>query len=301
MAPGTDSSVTQDQRAPDGAADGLAAAYAAAADDVRRLDKDRFLSALFVPEPARRHVLAILAFSAEIARVRDVVSDPLPGEIRLQWWRDALLAAGQGNAALPPVAEALVDTIRRFSLPTAAFINLIDARVFDLYDDPMPSLNDLEGYCGETASALIQLSGLVLAGGSDPGLAEAAGHAGVAYALTGLLRAFPYHAARGQIYLPADLMAAHGVEPADIVAGRGSPALLALLAALRAVARRHLGEARAHLAALPRIVAPAFLPLALLEPVLARMDRRDYDPFRTPVEIAQWRKQLSLWWAARRG
>ena len=62
--------------------------------------------------------------------------------------------------------------------------------VFDLYDDTMPTLNDLEGYCGETSSSLIRLGAMILADGSDPGAADAAGHAGVAYALTGLLAPF---------------------------------------------------------------------------------------------------------------
>ncbi len=271
-----------------------AEAYAAAADDVSRLDKDRFLSCLFMPEPARRHVLAILAFSAEIARVRDVVSDPLPGEVRLQWWRDLLESAAPGIGGLPPIAEALLDTIARFNLPAAAFTRLIDARVFDLYDDPMVTLNDLEGYCGDTASSLIQLAAIVLAGGSDPGTAEAAGHAGVAYGLTGLLRSLPFHAARGQIYMPQDILMQHRVEAADILAGRTTPELLVCLKRLRTIAREHLAKSRLAMRSAPRTVA-----LALVEPMLAQMDRPGYDPFRTPIETSQWRKQLCLWWAAR--
>jgi phytoene synthase len=283
----------------DGEVDGHAEAYAAAADDVRRLDKDRFLSCLFMPEPARRHVLAILAFSAEIARVRDVVSSPMPGEIRLQWWRDLLESPKLGASGAPPLAEALIDTIGRFNLPTGAFMHLIDARVFDLYDDPMPSLNDLEGYCGETVSALFQLSAIVLASGADPGTADLSGHAGVAYGLTGLLRALPFHAARGQVYVPLDLLAENGVDAADILAGRATPQLLAALKHLRATARRHLSETRKLIRALPPSVAPAFLPLALVEPMLDRMEKSGYDPFRTPIDQPQWRKQVRLWWAAR--
>jgi phytoene synthase len=279
----------------------LADAYADAEVDVRRLDKDRFLASLFVPEAARRHVLAMLAFSAEIARVRDVVSDPLPGEIRLQWWRDLLESPNPNGANAPPMARALLDTIARFHLPIAAFVRLVDARVFDLYDDLMPDLNELEGYCGDTASALVQLSAIVLAGGSDPGTAEIAGHAGVAYGLTGLLRAVPFHAARGQIYLPADILARHGVDTADILAGRTTPALLAALGELRSVVRQHLGEMRRLSRNVPASIHPAFLHIALVAPMLDRMDRREYDPFRTPVDSPQWLKQARLWWAAKRG
>jgi phytoene synthase len=278
----------------------LDVAYTQASDDVRGLDKDRFLSTLFIPDPPRRHVLAILAFSAEIARVRDVVSQPLPGEIRLQWWRD-LLAAPSHDAALPPMARALLDTIDRFNLPRSAFLAMIDARVFDLYDDPMPSLNDLEGYCGETASALFQLAALVVSEGQDPGAAEAAGHAGVAYALTGLIRSVAFHASRGQIYLPADVLFRHGAEAQDIRAGRTTPALTSALAELRGIARSHLTQARGLVAGLAPNVRPVFLPLALVAPSLKQMDCRDYDPFKTPIVSPQWLTQIRLCWAARKG
>ena len=279
-------------------------AYAHCADLVRDADKDRFLAALFAPEPARRGLLALYAFNVEVSRVRDRVSEPLPGEIRLQWWRDAISAEGDGggpgDAAANPVAAALLDTISRHRLPRQAFLDLLEARVFDLYDDPMPSLNDLEGYAGETSSALIQLGCIVLAGGDDPGTAEAAGHAGVAYALTGLLRALPFHATRGQIYVPKDMLARHGADAADVRRGRATPAVRAALAELRGAARRHLAETRERMSSVPQAALPAFLPVALVEPYLDRMDRVQ-DPFRTPVEIPQWRRQLRLWRQARRG
>lgn len=269
-------------------------------DAVRRLDRDRYLAGLFAPAAARPHLYALYAFSAEIARVRDLVSDPLPGEVRLQWWRDAIEGTGHGEVGAHPVASALLAAVERFRLPRTALTRLVEARIFDLYDDPMPTLNDLEGYAGDTSSALIQLGAIILADGADPGTAEPAGHAGVAYALTGLLRAFAFHAARGQVFVPDDVLARHGVDRADIFSGRSSPGLLAALSDLRAVARRHLERTRSLIARVPAATAPAFLPVALVEPYLARMERRDYDPFRSAIDMASWRKQIVLWRAARR-
>lgn len=274
--------------------------YAQATADVRRLDPDRFFASLFIPAAKRPRVHAVLAFSAEIARVRDVVSSPLPGEIRLQWWRDLLADLKLADAGAPPLAQALADTITQCRLPVEAFQNLIDARIFDLYDDPMPSQNDLDGYLGETASSLFRLSSLILADGGDVGSADLAGHAGVAYGLTGLLRAVPFHASKGQIYLPADLLARHGVEPSDITAGKSPSGLLSALAEMRRLARDHHARALTLLKAAPKAVRPAFLPLALVPGLLKVMDQKNYDPFRTPVEVAQWKKQASLWWMAGR-
>jgi len=262
---------------------------------VRAADRDRYLAALFAPAEHRDALLALYAFDVEIARVGELVHEPMAGEIRLQWWRDALQGEARGDVRANPIAAALDDTIVQFRLPRQSFVDLIDARIFDLYDDPMPSLNDLEGYCGETSSSLIQLSSLVLNGGANPGTADAAGHAGVAYAIAGLLRAFPHHARQGQVFVPADMLARHGVVREDIVTGRGGPGLKGALADLRAVARRHLDQLRTLRATIPDAAKPAFRPLALVEPYLKVMERHDYDPFHTAVDIPQWRRIWALW------
>jgi 15-cis-phytoene synthase len=268
---------------------------------VREGDRDRYFATLFAPADKRPFLFALYAFNLEIARVRESVSDPMLGEIRLQWWRDALQGEARGNLRANPITAALDDTIVRFRLPRQALVDLVDARTFDLYDDPMPTLADLEGYAGETSSALIRLASLILNDGADPGAADAAGHAGVAYALAGLLRAFPWHARRGQVYLPGQLFNRHGVTRDDIVLGRGGPGLPAALAELREIARDHLRRARALRATIPPPAMPAFLPAALVEPYLARMERSGYDPLRAAFDLPQWRKQLVLWRAARAG
>jgi phytoene synthase len=271
--------------------------YAHAAAIVRERDPDRYVADLFAPAAARPHVLALHAFNAEVSLVRDLVSDPTLGEIRLRWWHDTISAGAGGGH---PVAAALIDTIQRFSLPRQALANLIAARVFDLYDDAMPSLNDLEGYAGETSSSLIHLAAIILAGGRDPGSAEAAGHAGVAYAITGLMRALARTTARGQCFLPGDMMTVRGLTRAAIVARRATQEIRSLLRDLRTITRQHLAEAERALVELDPAVLPAFLPLALIRPYLARMDRADYEPFAETVELPRWRRQWILWRTARR-
>src|SRR5262249_13069411 len=111
---------------------------------VRAGDKDRFLATLFAPERARRALYALYAFNLEVAQVRALAREPMPGEIRLQWWRDVFSAAGSGDVRGHPVAAALTDTIVRYRLPLSAFIGLIEARTFDLYDDPIATLEELD-------------------------------------------------------------------------------------------------------------------------------------------------------------
>jgi len=267
---------------------------------VRASDKDRFLATLFAPRKYRRALYALYAFNLEVARAREMAREPLPGEIRLQWWREVLEGAGRGEVEANPVAAALRDVVVRYRLPPQELAGLVDARAFDLYDEPMASLDDLERYAMRTAAAPIALAARILSDGQDPGIAELAGHAGTAYAIAGLLRALPIHAARGQLYLPADVMARYGAQPADVFAGRTTTELRAALAELRLRARRHLAAARDLLPAAPAAVAPALLPVALVRPALERMERRGYQPF-SPTDVPQWRRQWALWRAARSG
>lgn len=278
----------------------LTAAYQAAADHVRALDEDRYLATLFAPAAAQPHIYAIYAFSAEIARVRSLVREPLPGEIRFQWWRDLLHGNVHGDAQANPLAVALLATVKACHLPVKPLLDLIEARTFDLYDDPMPTWLDCEGYCGETSSALIRLASLCLSGGADMGGAEAAGHAGVAYALTGLLRAFPWTSRKGQLFLPKDMLAAHGVMADDVRAGTDSPGLRSALREVQARAADHLAKTRALIASVPPAIAPAFLPVCLVAPYLKALDRATTSPFATDVELTRLRKLWIFWRQSRR-
>src|ERR1051326_5756013 len=266
---------------------------------VRAGDKDRWLATLFAPADQRAPVHALHAFNLEVARVRELAREPMAGEIRLPWWREGIAGTRPGEAAAHPVAAALLETIARYGLPIQLLLDLIEARAFDLYNDHMPTLAAFAGYGRRTASGLIVLAAQVLdRAAADVG--DAAVPAGIAQATAGLLRAFALHASRGQLYLPADVLARHGISASDIVAGRTADALRAALAELRAFARGNLAAFAVRRDQLPAAVPPAFLPIALVPAYLDLMDRRDYDPFTTPVDLAQWRSQWRLWRAARR-
>ncbi|PTW60054.1 phytoene synthase [Breoghania corrubedonensis] len=268
-------------------------------DLVRERDRDRYLATLFAPADKRQDVFALYAFNTEVAGIRDKVSDALPGEVRLQWWRDVLSGQGHGDVIAHPVAAPLLRAIEAHDLPRDPFFNLLEARIFDLYEDPMPTLADLEGYAGETASVPIQLASMILSGNPAHAVCDASGHGGVAYALTGLLRALPWHARRRQLYLPGDLLDSFNVDREAIFSGETTPELKSCLAEMRAIIRGHLGETRLHIKGLGQGCGPALLPVALVDGYLARMERPDYDPLNDVIEIPQWRRQWTLWRASR--
>jgi 15-cis-phytoene synthase len=269
-------------------------AYAHCERLVEAADKDRFLATLFAPGELRPHLHALYAFNVEISRVREAAHNTLPGEMRIQWWRDVLSGRGYGDFKSNPVATPLLDTVAKFQLPPAPLLDLLEARSFDLYNDPMPNMAEFEFYARWTSSSLIELAAAVLAGGPNPVLIEPARHAGMVYAIAGLVRALPIHAVRRQLYLPLDLLERHNVDRDEIFAIKTSPALRAALAEIREVALAHLAELRAMIHTIPTAAGPAFLPVVLAKPVLARMARWNYDPFRQ-AQLSQWRKQLLLW------
>jgi 15-cis-phytoene synthase len=266
---------------------------------VRAADRDRFLATLFAMPEQREALFALYAFNVEITRVREVVREPVAGEIRLQWWSDVLAGGGRGEIEAHPVASALLASMARYGLPAERLQTTITARRFDLYDEPMVTLADLQAYTDGASSNLIALAAQILSGGSEPDIDVLIRHAGFAYAIAGLLKAFPFHAARGQLFVPLELLERHDAEREDVSAGRATPQLCAALADLRASARGHLRQARELAETVLPNVMPALLPVALAGPTLARMERRDCDPF-VPVEIAPWRRQWLIWRAARR-
>jgi 15-cis-phytoene synthase len=206
---------------------------------VRTHHRDRYIASLFAPDDKRPHILALYAFDAEIARIPALVSEPQIGEIRLQWWRDTLNALFAGETTDHPVAMALGKAIAVGQLPRQSLLNLIDARARELYADPMPDLNELEGYLGETRGAVLHMAGQILLEGEGQGLADASGLGGVAQGIAELLEAKPHLPHGGGHLLPVlstDLLLQH--------------------------ARQRLAQYQEAARSLPAKVRPAFLPLA---------------------------------------
>jgi phytoene synthase len=264
---------------------------------VRAHDFTRYASTLFVPAALRRALLAIYAFNVEISRVREQVSQPLPGEIRLQWWTDMLAGAGRGGVEGNPVAAELRLAIQNWPLPVERLSRLIDEHQFDLYNDPMPTMAALEGYINDTSSALFSLGAGIAAPPSDD-IEHLARHAGLAQGIAQVMRALPLDASRRQLFVPLQLLERHGSTMEEVFAGRETPKMRAALDQLIGEAREHLKTAFALLENAPPEVRPVFLPLALVARDLVTMSRADSDPF-TPHVTSRFRTLWTLWRASR--
>ena len=240
-------------------------------DIVRARDRDRYLSSFFAPDAKRPHLLALYAFNAEVLKVRDTVSEPHLGMIRLQWWRDTIASIYAGTGAMNhPVAEALALAIAAGGLPEQALVDLVTAHEFDLFHDRMPGLTELEAYMGEAYSRLIMMAAMILDRDAAPGASECAGLAGVAQGLA-LVMGDPAHR---DPFLPEGMTVREAVGHA----------------------RNRLAQAMTLLPAVPKSVLPAFLPGSLTGLYLTKIDAA---PDR-PLSVSPLRRQVTMWWTARR-
>lgn len=267
------------------------AAFCAAA--VREHDFPRYAAALFAPPEERRAMLAVYAFAGELARVRDHVTQPLPGEIRLQWWSDALTGEGHGGTEGHPVLAELRRAAARFALQAANLVRIVEAWRSYLYDDPVPTEAALDAQLAETHSELFRLAARIC-GGASPAVGDDLIHrAGLAEGLAWVTAMLPRHAARRQLYLPEQLLDLNGVSTAELFAGQASPALRTVVAHVAREARDHLAAVAAGLGQLPVAVRPAFLPLASVDRQLTMLEKASFDPFRVGSA-----SRLAILWAA---
>lgn len=256
-------------------------------------EPDRYLAALLAPASSRPHLLALAAFSSELARIAAAVTrEPTMGEIRLQWWRDALQpdAGRTGN----PVADVLCEAVAQANLPRAPLLEAIEARALDLATQPLADDAALAAYLWATEGTMFEVAAQVLdrRGGADlHPAAEAAGHA---YGRARLLLGLPHALARGRLPLPRTRIEAAGLPADALLAGEGGERIAGVLADLHAEARSALATARGHVAHLPREMRVAFLPLALVEPYLRALERPGRDVLRMPAGIAPLRRVLRI-------
>ncbi len=229
----------------------------ACAEIVRRHDPDRFLTALFAPSERRETLFVLYAVNHELARAREVVSNPMLALIRLQWWREVAEGARRRHEIAGPLGKAL-DQGR---LLAADVLAMIDGR--EAETEPIATEAAFRDYVQATAGGVAVAAGRAL-GAAAPAL-DALRDLGAAYGVTGILRSVPALARRSRCMLPEDLLAQHGLGLEDVIADPGRVASGPIRTHIAAIASEWLRIGR--LAPLPKPAIAAALPA-----VLARRD-----------------------------
>jgi phytoene synthase len=248
-------------------------------------EPDRYLAALLAPAPEREALLALAAFAAELARIpQRVVREPVMGEIRLEWWRTALTSP-EGDSAGHSVADAMRLAIRRHRLPAHLLDDMIEARALELCAAPFADEAAVQDFLWRTEGALFALAARVLGLATGKAAEDACRAAGHAYGLARLLLGLPRSLSLGRVPLAASQMAAAGLSAHELLGGAGDAQVEALMQAHFAQIRGSLAEARRHVGRLPQRARVVFLPLALVEPYVRRLERMGGEALRAEAEV----------------
>jgi phytoene/squalene synthetase len=239
---------------------------------VRAADPDRYFSALFAPAPRRPLLLALYAFNTELARVAETAREPMLGAIRLEWWRETAEAASKGAPRNHDVARGLALLLAEKAIALADLEALIAARAFDASAEQFADFAALEAHVDATSGAVMRLAARILGGDPVAGVEQTLREAGLAYGLTGLVRALPFHNGRHKLYLPLDLLAALHVTPEEFFhLEKSDPRRTAAIRQTALRARDHFLAARQ--APKPRMALAAILPAALVPVYLRKLER----------------------------
>ncbi|MGE3334151.1 MAG: phytoene/squalene synthase family protein [Rhodospirillaceae bacterium] len=250
------------------------------ADHVRRDDHDRYLCALFASSAVREDLFALYAFNAEVAKVRESVSEQLIGRMKLQWWRDLIATIYEGRDVPKgnPVVQSLAGIIQHHGLAREDFETLLDTRERDVGDENFADVADLESYADGTSARLTSLA-LQILGANDEASRAAGRHVGIAWALTGLMRAVLFQAKANRVPLPQDLLTDAALTPHDVQERRNAARLGTVIEQVAQTAHAHLAKARTYAVHIDRRALPALLPATLADSYLHGLQRRKYDVF----------------------
>jgi phytoene synthase len=265
---------------------------------VRQSGSSFYWAMRLMGEARRQAMYAIYAFCREIDDIADGEDSPAERLRRLEQWREQVEAVYGGNPS-DPLAAALVAPVAAFDLQKPDFLAVIDGCAMDAREEMVrPSAAVLDLYCDRVACAVGRLSVRVFGCASARAM-EVADHLGRALQLTNILRDVGEDAARGRLYLPDELLSAHGIRSADPRTVLADPSLAYVCQDLAGTARAHFAAAAAALAGCPRRpMRPAVLMMALYRGLLDRLEAGEWRRFDQRLRLPL---AVKLWYALRHG
>ena len=265
----------------------------------RRGEPDRYLAALLAPADKAPGLLAIAAFCAEVARVPATIREPMMGEIRLHWWRDAIENGSQGKVSGHPVTDAVTEAIRTYSLDIEPFLSIINSRAFDLTGDLHSDVAALAYHMAVTEGLPFALAARVMGQAELP--RELINKAGFAYGIARALGRLPAHLHNGGFPIPECVLSEHGVNRQMLAERPFAAATVSGIAnaveTLREQAENALSEVRSSPAYHGREITVSLLPLALVEPYFRVQRRKNFRPLEQLADVMPLTRFWRLTWA----
>lgn len=267
------------------------------ASEVKQHDNDRYLCALFAPEKKRAGLFALYAFNQEVARIRENITEPMMGLIRLAWWREAIEELYTGTVRNHDVLTELHEAMQHRLLPQALFEQMIDGRERDMEEESPADMEALELYGEATSSSLFQLAFETVGIDSDEAQ-KLAYHLGIAWMLVGYMRAIRFYAASKRVLLPQEYLEKEGISAADIISGRHLEKTKPIVKILTERAKYHLREVKKLQHTVPSIALPVLLPAVIAAIFIRRIEKVNYALFQHDLEQNRVVIQLAVLWKA---
>lgn len=261
---------------------------------VREGDPDRFATAMLAPMPKRAYLISVYAFNLEVAKLRETVREAMLGEIRLQWWRDAVAECVAGTPRRHQVVHPLAVTLKAASLPQNLLLEAIDIRSADLDELPPANESELAKYIEASGGSIGEMAVRCVADGapSEPDIA-AGRAAGRAWAWIGLARGLHAHRHLGRRTVPATVLKAspdidRAIETAEMNAAVGD------------WVKWLVGQARQEMKTIAssgtaRHLRPALAQARLAAIYANRIERIGFNPFQAKLNaMGQARRAVAL-------
>ncbi|MFC9962737.1 phytoene/squalene synthase family protein [Nocardia ignorata] len=278
---------------------GLRASYQRCRELNARHGRTFFLATRLLAPAQRPAIHALYGFARW---ADDIVDEPPTGDAtgsaaaRLdavaKTMRDSLRGTHDGD----PILAALADTAARYGIEHSLFDDFLDSMRMDLTVTDYPDRSALDRYIHGSA-AVIGLQVLPVLGTIGP-RSDAAPYAaalGKAFQLTNFLRDVAEDLDRGRVYLPADELAAFGVDRARLqwcrTNRRTDSKVRSALAAQHAVARDWYRYADAGIALLHPVSRPCVATAAVLySEILDRIERSEFAVFTARATVSNARR-----------
>lgn len=240
-------------------------------DALKTADPDRCRAAVLSSPQGRADLYLLYAFHYELAKVPELVSEPMIGHIRYQWWRDCvdeIYSDGAKPVRQHEISTPLAEMLLRVDMPRFWVDRLIDGRSEDLSREAFKTVDEAKAYARDTSGTLMQMAVKVLGVEPDAGVVDA----GEAWGLTGLLRGWRYYT-------------------------DGMLSTLDFNAVLCATQDQY-DHARAQTRSLPATAFPAISYAALVPQFIKRASQTGHDPAKDALDYGPLSKRLALMRAA---
>ncbi|KAH8814621.1 Squalene/phytoene synthase [Flagelloscypha sp. PMI_526] len=264
---------------------------------LRQRDYESFLIGHLFPKDLYSGYFALKAFSVELATVQDNVSSPVLGNMRMQFWRDALNSIDKPPNH--PIAVALSHAIQKYNINQYHLKRIIEARDTEIRNSTHLTTDSFLKHSEATSSSILYLL-LSLLKLQSSELDHAASHLGAAQTIVTLLRALPFHLRARRMVIPADITAEGRVVHEDVFRrGPQAEGFEDAVFKFATLANDHLVTARERLGEAPKAIRerakPVFMSMVPVGHFLKTLEKVNFNVFEKTVQQKDGFLPIRLW------